>query len=61
MATSIVAAVASLLGIIWWVLKKIDKKNKKYEEALRDKKKAIAAHDFNAELDAERRMRLYKR
>ena len=61
MAASICAAVATLLAIIWFFIQRAANKNKKYEEAVNDKKKAIDAHDFNAELDAERRMRLYKR
>lgn len=60
MAASIAAAVATFLAIVWFIIQKIANRNKKYEEAKRDKQKAIDAHDFNGQLDADRRMRLYK-
>lgn len=60
MATSILAIVGTLLAITWWFIQNNDARKKKYEEAKRDKQKAIDAHDFNAQLDADRRMRLYR-
>lgn len=60
MATSIAGAIFLILSIGWWLIQRMDEKKKKYEEAKRDKQKAIAAHDFNAQLDADRRMSLYK-
>ena len=57
---SICAAVATLLAIVWWFIQKHDARRKKYKDAKRDKQKAIDAHDFNAQLDADRRMQLYK-
>ena len=60
MVASIAAAVATFLAIVWWIIQKSDKRKKLYEEAKRDKRKAIDAHDFNAQLDCDRRMRLYK-
>lgn len=60
MTASILAILATLLAIIWWFIQRFDERKKKYEEAKRDKKKAIDAHDFNAQLDADRRIRMYK-
>jgi hypothetical protein len=60
MAASILAIIASLLALVWWFIQRSDARKKKYEEAKSDKKKAITAHDFNAQLDADRRMSLYK-
>jgi hypothetical protein len=60
MAASIIAIIATTLSIVWWLIQKHDARKKKYEEAKRDKKLAIDAHDFNAQLDADRRMRMYK-
>ena len=56
----VAGSVFLLLSIVWYFIQKGANRNKKYEEAKRDKKKAIDAHDFNAQLDADRRMRLYR-
>ena len=57
-----IAGVAFLAASAIALLVKIQiNKNEKYEEAKRDLKKAIDSHNFNAQLDAERRMRLYKK
>lgn len=60
MSYFIAGSVFLVLSIIWWLIQKTDIRKKKYEEAKRDKQKAIDAHDFNAQLDADRRMQLYK-
>jgi p-aminobenzoyl-glutamate transporter AbgT len=48
------------LSIAWWFIQKSAERNKKYEDAKRDKQKAIDDSDTPALLDAERRMRLYR-
>ena len=49
--------IASGIAIL---VKKQMERNKQYEQASKDLKKAIADHDFAGILDAERRLRLYR-
>ena len=42
------------------LVKTKSEKRKKYEQAKKDMEKAIRDHDLNGQLDAERRMRLYR-
>jgi hypothetical protein len=59
-ATSIVAGIATLLAIVWWIIQHNDARKKKYEEAKRDLQKAIDAGDSAGVLSAQRRMSIYK-
>jgi len=64
MPTSTVGLIAGcvfliLMGIRWFI-QRSDARKKKYEEAKNDAKKAVAAHDTAALLDAQRRMSNYK-
>ena len=60
MATSIVGIVLLVLTITWWAIQNYSSRKKLYEQAKKDYEDAIDAHDFNAQLDASRRMQLYK-
>lgn len=59
MAASIVAAVATLLAIVWFLIQRGANRNAKLEEAKRDAQKAIDSGDTAALADAQRRMQLY--
>ena len=60
MATSILAIIASLLALVWWVIQRTDARKKKYEEAKRDLQKAIDDGDAAGVLSAQRRMQIYQ-
>ena len=45
MAAPIAAAVATFLAIVWFIIQKIANRNKKYEEATSEGKKAVHSHN----------------